>query len=159
VCERADQLRGLVGEQLGALVSFRIREHTDPMAHLAEGAARGGRPAPSEPMPPEVLEVVKRMQAAAHEQSILAGCFEYYNRARCTSSLVGDAPEPRPVQGAALGRVVELPEVGGLHHRYERAAADAVVEAEGKGDGPWSCTRRPGAPDCECMTSTPPPHR
>jgi hypothetical protein len=61
--ERADRLRRLVGERLGALVSFRIREHTDPVAHLAEGAARGARPAPSEPMPPEVLEVVKRMQA------------------------------------------------------------------------------------------------
>ena len=36
---------------------------------------------------------------------------------------------------------------------------DAVVEAKGKGDGPWSCTRTPGVPDCECMTSTPPSHR
>ena len=58
-----------------------------------------------------------------HLLRILAGYFEYYNRARCHLSLAGDAPEPRPVQGAALGRVVELPEVGGLHHRYERAAA------------------------------------
>ena len=58
-----------------------------------------------------------------HLLRILAGYFEYYNRARCHLSLVGDAPEPRPVQGPALGRVVELPEVGGLHHRYERAAA------------------------------------
>ena len=58
--QRADRLRGLVAERLGALVSFRIREHADPVAHLAEAAARGARPAPSEPMPPEVLEVVKR---------------------------------------------------------------------------------------------------
>jgi hypothetical protein len=27
------------------------------------------------------------------------------------------------VQGPELGEVVEFPEVGGLHHRYERAAA------------------------------------
>jgi putative transposase len=54
---------------------------------------------------------------------ILAGYFEYYNRARCHLSLVGDAPEPRPAQEPALGRVVELPAVGGLHHRYERTAA------------------------------------
>src|SRR6266568_3861803 len=27
-----------------------------------------------------------------------------------------------------------------------------------QGDGPWSCTRTPGVPDCECM-STPPSHR
>ena len=54
---------------------------------------------------------------------ILAGYFEYYGRSRCHLSLAGDAPEPRLVQGAELGAVVELPEVGGLHHRYERAAA------------------------------------
>ena len=58
-----------------------------------------------------------------HLLRILAGCFAYYNRARCHLSLAGDAPEPRPAQGPELGRVVELPEVGGLHHRYERAAA------------------------------------
>jgi transposase InsO family protein len=58
-----------------------------------------------------------------HLLRILAGYFEYYNRSRCHLSLVGDAPEPRPAQGPELGRVVELPEVGGLHHRYERAAA------------------------------------
>jgi len=44
-------------------------------------------------------------------------------QARCHLSLVGDAPEPRLAHGPELGRVVELPEVGGLHHRYERAAA------------------------------------
>ena len=37
--------------------------------------------------------------------------------------LDGDAPESRPVQGPELGQVVELPEVGGLHHRYVREAA------------------------------------
>jgi putative transposase len=58
-----------------------------------------------------------------HLLRILAGYFEYYNGARCHLSLAGDAPEPRSVQGPAMGRVVELPEVGGLHHRYERAAA------------------------------------
>jgi hypothetical protein len=61
--QRADRLRRLVAERLGAHVSFRIREHTDPASRVAEGAARGARPAPPEPMPPEVLEVVKRMQA------------------------------------------------------------------------------------------------
>ncbi len=58
-----------------------------------------------------------------HLLRILAGYFEYYNRARCHLSLAGDAPEPRSTQGPELGRVVEPPEVGGLHHRYERAAA------------------------------------
>ena len=38
-------------------------------------------------------------------------------------SLDKDAPVPRSVQPPELGRVVELPEVGGLHHRYERRAS------------------------------------
>ena len=38
-------------------------------------------------------------------------------------SLAKDAPEPRPVQGPQLGRIVAIPQVGGLHHRYERRAA------------------------------------
>ena len=49
--------------------------------------------------------------------------FEYYHRSRCHVSLEGDAPEPRSVQGPELGEVIELPEVGGLHHRYVREAA------------------------------------
>jgi hypothetical protein len=34
-----------------------------------------------------------------------------------------DAPEPRGVHPPSMGEIVELPEVGGLHHRYERLAA------------------------------------
>jgi putative transposase len=34
-----------------------------------------------------------------------------------------DTPVPRPVQPPELGRVWEVPEVGGLHHHYERIAA------------------------------------
>ena len=48
---------------------------------------------------------------------------EYYERTRTHLSLDKDAPIPRAVQPPELGRVVELPEVGGLHHRYERPAA------------------------------------
>jgi hypothetical protein len=38
-------------------------------------------------------------------------------------ALEKDAPESRAIQSPALGKVVELPQVGGLHHRYERRAA------------------------------------
>ncbi|HEV2495110.1 MAG TPA: integrase core domain-containing protein [Terriglobia bacterium] len=49
--------------------------------------------------------------------------FAYYLRSRTHLALGKDAPETRPVQPPELGAVVELPEVGGLHHRYERRAA------------------------------------
>jgi putative transposase len=58
-----------------------------------------------------------------HLRRVLKRYFEYYHRSRCHLSLGGDAPEPRAVQGPQLGQVIELPEVGGLHHRYVREAA------------------------------------
>jgi putative transposase len=54
---------------------------------------------------------------------ILKFYLEYYERTRTHLSLDKDAPIPRRVQPPELGKVVELPEVGGLHHRYERRAA------------------------------------
>jgi hypothetical protein len=33
------------------------------------------------------------------------------------------SPEPRAVQPPSMGHIVEISEVGGLHHRYERRAA------------------------------------
>jgi transposase InsO family protein len=58
-----------------------------------------------------------------HLRRVLRSYFQYYHRSRCHLSLEGDAPVPRVVQGPALGQVIELPEVGGLHHRYVRKAA------------------------------------
>jgi putative transposase len=46
-----------------------------------------------------------------------------YHRSRTHLSLGKDSPEPRPIQPPEVGRVVALPQVGGLHHRYERQAA------------------------------------
>jgi transposase InsO family protein len=48
---------------------------------------------------------------------------EYYHESRTHLSLAKDAPEPRPVHPPALGAVAAIPQVGGLHHRYERRAA------------------------------------
>jgi transposase InsO family protein len=53
----------------------------------------------------------------------LKSYFDYYHGLRTHLSLEKDAPETRPVQPPELGSVVELPEVGGLHHRYVRRAA------------------------------------
>ncbi len=61
-----------------------------------------------------------------HESSlrrILASYLDSYHRSRTHLSLAKDSPEPRSVQPEHMGRVVALPQVGGLHHRYERRAA------------------------------------
>lgn len=54
---------------------------------------------------------------------ILKSYFEYYLRSRTHLALAKDTPEPRPIQPPEFRAVVEIPEVGGLHHRYERQAA------------------------------------
>jgi transposase InsO family protein len=48
---------------------------------------------------------------------------DYYHESRTHLSLEKDAPGRRPVQPPESGRVIALPQVGGLHHRYERRAA------------------------------------
>ena len=58
-----------------------------------------------------------------HLRWLMKRYLEYYHRSRCHLSLDGDAPIPRAIQRPDLGRVIELPEVGGLHHRYVREAA------------------------------------
>ena len=54
---------------------------------------------------------------------ILRSYVEYYHRSRTHLALGKDSPEPRSIQSAKMGRVEALPQVGGLHHRYERRAA------------------------------------
>jgi transposase InsO family protein len=53
----------------------------------------------------------------------LAAFTDYYHRSRTHLSLQKDTPDKRPIQPADAGRIVAIPEVGGLHHRYERRAA------------------------------------
>jgi hypothetical protein len=54
--------------------------------------------------------------------------FNYYERSRTHLSLDKDAPIPRRVQPPELGNVVELREVGELHHRYERRGSLACPD-------------------------------
>lgn len=58
-----------------------------------------------------------------HLRPILADYAAYYNTSRTHLSLEMDSPETRPVQTPNQGKVISLPQVGGLHHRYERRAA------------------------------------
>ncbi len=54
---------------------------------------------------------------------VLKSYFDYYQGSRTNLAVGKDAPESRAVQPPELGLVIELPQVGGLHHRYERRAA------------------------------------
>jgi transposase InsO family protein len=57
----------------------------------------------------------------AHLRRLLAEYVSYYNIDRCHLALDKDAPEPRDVRPrpTAPAKVVALPRVGGIHHRYE----------------------------------------
>ncbi len=57
-----------------------------------------------------------------HLKRILTSYFTYYHRWRTHLSLEMDRPDSRSVPSAALGKVVPFPEVGGLHHHYQRLA-------------------------------------
>jgi len=54
---------------------------------------------------------------------VLSSYFAYYEQSRTHLSLGKDAPISRPIQPPAMGRVVEIPQVGGLHHLYTRKVA------------------------------------
>jgi transposase InsO family protein len=58
----------------------------------------------------------------SHLRKILRGYVAYYNNARAHSSLDGDSPLGREVEPPSRGPVIAIPQVGGLHHRYTRAA-------------------------------------
>ena len=84
----------------------------------------------SESYPPNELGSVRREcldhVIISHEvglRRILKDYFEYYERCRTHLSLEKDAPVSRPVEPLALGHVIEIPKVGGLHHLYTRKAA------------------------------------
>ncbi len=56
-----------------------------------------------------------------HLLQTLSNYQAYYNQARCHMHIEGDTPKHRPVEDG-LGTVVATPHLGGLHHRYGRAA-------------------------------------
>ena len=58
-----------------------------------------------------------------HLRRVLTASLSYYHRFRTHLSLDMDCPHPRAVQPPETGGVIALPEVGGLHHHYERQAA------------------------------------
>ena len=57
-----------------------------------------------------------------HLRRVLRAYLAYYHRSRTHLGLNKDAPDGRPAC-AASGQIIVSPEVGGLHHRYDRQAA------------------------------------
>ena len=62
-----------------------------------------------------------------HRRRLLASSFQDSQRWRTHLSLAMDFPEARPLQPPDQESVVAFPEVGGLHHHYERRAAGFAV--------------------------------
>ena len=60
---------------------------------------------------------------AAGLQRLLKAYVDYYQRSRTHVALNKDAPISRPVSRANAGLIIAIPQVGGLHHRYECVAA------------------------------------
>jgi len=58
---------------------------------------------------------------ARHLRRTLASYFAYYHGSRTHLGLDKQCPFPRQV--SRIGRIHEIPQLGGLHHRYERVAA------------------------------------
>jgi transposase InsO family protein len=58
-----------------------------------------------------------------HLRRALTGYFAYYHRSRTHLALQKDTPDERPIERPELRTIVQIPEVGGLHHRYVRRAA------------------------------------
>lgn len=56
-----------------------------------------------------------------HLRRLLKSYLRYYDRSRPHLSLQRNAPIPRKVE-PGRGRVIAIPQVGGLHHHYKRAA-------------------------------------
>jgi len=58
-----------------------------------------------------------------HLRRILTRYFADDHRARTHLSLEKDAPDTRLSEPPEVGTILQIPEVGGLHHRYVRQAA------------------------------------
>jgi len=61
--------------------------------------------------------------SAAGLQRVVRAYVAYYMRSRTHLGLDKDSPTPRPVKSPSAGRIVAVPEINGLHHRYDRVAA------------------------------------
>jgi transposase InsO family protein len=70
----------------------------------------------------ECLDHVIVFNARSLCRHLLTFC-DYYHRSRTHLALAKDSPELRRIQPPEAGGIISIPQMGGLHHRYERRAA------------------------------------
>ncbi len=58
-----------------------------------------------------------------HLRRVFSSYVDYYHRTRTRLSLDKDCPHSRPIEPPRSGRAIAIPQVRGLHHRYQRLAA------------------------------------
>jgi transposase InsO family protein len=58
----------------------------------------------------------------AHLHRLLRAYLAYYNTIGRHQSLDNNCPQPRTIEPPPWGRIIAIPHVGGLHHRYQRVA-------------------------------------
>ena len=57
-----------------------------------------------------------------HLRRILRAYFNYYHDSRPHQSLERNSPTPREIEPTSQDKIIAIPQVGDLHHRYRRAA-------------------------------------
>jgi putative transposase len=58
----------------------------------------------------------------SHLRIVLQSYADNHNESRNYLALEKNSPVPRHVEARGSGKVIALPQVGGLHHRHRRAA-------------------------------------
>jgi hypothetical protein len=61
------------------------------------------------------------LESERHVKRTLSSYFTYYHESRTHLGLDKQCPHVRQV--SSVGTIVQIPHLGGLHHRYERTAA------------------------------------
>lgn len=69
------------------------------------------------------LRLTRQLVQKIGQSNVLSSYVDYYHRARTHLSLDKDCPHTRPIQPPRSGEIIAMPQVGGLHHRYQRFAA------------------------------------
>jgi putative transposase len=99
------------------IVHFNVAEH--PTAHWTAQQLVDAFPDDSAPS----YSLHDRDQVyGEHLRRLLRAYVAYYNSSRRHQALENNSPIPREVQPPSRGQIRAVPEVGRLHHRYQRVA-------------------------------------